>query len=123
MSKRQFKSQASSTRASPGAVFGSFGASSASSALSYLTGPPNLSSISDANVIVEFKNLSKKDGTTKAKALEDLRDYVQAHPYEQDGGTEEPILEAWVGIKCPLYVCHNRIVIVITGQILPSSIN
>ena len=96
MSKRQSKSQASSTRATPGTTFGGFGSASASSTLSYLTEPPNLSSISDANVVVEFKNLSKRDGTTKARALEDLRAYVQAHPYEQDGGTEEPILEAWV---------------------------
>lgn len=96
MSKRQFKSQASSSRAATGAGFGGFGSTSASSTLSYLTEPPNLSSVSDANVVVAFKNLSKKDGTTKSKALEDLRAYVQAHPYEQDGGVEEAVLEAWV---------------------------
>jgi hypothetical protein len=95
MSKRQFKSQASSSRAVSGAGFGGFSTASGST-LSYLTEPPNLSSINDANVVVGFKNLSKKDGTTKAKALEDLRAYVQAHPFEQEGGTEEPILEAWV---------------------------
>ena len=96
MSKRQFKSQASSSRATPGAAFGGFGSNSTGSTLSYLTEPPNLSLIGDASVVVGFKNLSKKDGTTKAKALEDLRTYVQAHPFEEGGGPEESILEAWV---------------------------
>lgn len=90
-----------------GAVFGGFGSTSSGSSLSYLAEPPNLSYIGDANVIVCFKNLSKKDGTTKSKALEDLRSYVQAHPYELDGGTEEQILEAWVWSIShdSLYIC------------------
>lgn len=92
----KFKSQASSGRAASGAGFGAFGLTSSGSTLSYLAEPPNLSFIDDANVVVCFKNLSKKDGTTKSKALEDLRTYAQAHPYEQDGGVENPILEAWV---------------------------
>ncbi|OWP03493.1 hypothetical protein B2J93_7511 [Marssonina coronariae] len=96
MSKRQFKLQASSSRAVSGVGFGGFGLASSGSTLSYLTEPPNLSAISDAHVVVAFKNLSKKDGTTKAKALEDLRTYVLAHPYEQDGGVEDAVLEAWV---------------------------
>lgn len=100
MSKRQFKSQASSSRAASGVGFGGFGSASSSSTLSYLTEPPNLSALSDANVVVAFKNLSKKDGTTKSKALEDLRAYVQAHPFEQDGGVEDAVLEAWVSELC-----------------------
>jgi hypothetical protein len=96
MSKRQFKSQASSSRAASSAGFGGFGSASTGSTLSYLTEPPNLTAISDANVIVAFKNLSKKDATTKSKALEDLRTYVQGHPYEEARGIEEAILEAWV---------------------------
>jgi E3 ubiquitin-protein ligase listerin len=78
------------------AGFGAFGSSSISTSLSYLTDPPDLSSISDANVVVSFKNLLKKDAFTKAKALEDLVAYVEAHPNEQDGGTEEGVLDAWV---------------------------
>jgi hypothetical protein len=97
MSKRQFKSQASSSRVDSSAGFGSFGTVFAGSTLSYLSEPPNLSSITDANVVVTFKNLLKKDSTTKAKGLEDLRSFVQSHPYDQDGGVEQPILEAWVG--------------------------
>lgn len=101
MSKKVFKSQASSSRAASGvSVFGGFGSASTGT-LSYLTEPPNLSSITDQNVVVAFKNLSKKDATTKTKALEDLRSYVQTHPFEKDGGVEEPILEAWV--------CRNKI--------------
>jgi hypothetical protein len=105
MSKRQFKSQASSSRAAVGAGFGGFGSSSTSSTLSYLTEPPNLSYINDANVAVAFKNLSKKDDTTKSKALEDLRTYVQAHPYEEDGGPQEAILEAWVRFQVQSMIC------------------
>ena len=96
MSKSKFKSQASSSRAVAGSGFGAFGTSAASSSLSYLSNPSDLSAISDPNVVVSFRNLSKKDGTTKAKALDDLRAYVQAHPFEADGGVEEAILNAWV---------------------------
>ena len=85
-----------------GGGFASFGSGSKASTLSYLGEPPNLTNISDANVVVAFKNLLKKDSTTKTKGLEDLRSYVQAHPYDADGGVEQPILEAWVGYWCPL---------------------
>ena len=100
MSKRQVKAQASSSRAALG-VFGSgFGSTSTSafgatsSPLSYVTEPPDLSSISDPNVVVAFKNLSKKDSTTKAKALEDIQTYVSS----LSGQVEEAVLEAWVGL-------------------------
>lgn len=96
MSKKAFKSHASSSRAASGvSAFGGFGSTSTGT-LSYLTEPPNISSITDPNVVVAFKNLSKKDPTTKSKALEDLKSYVQANPFEKDGGVEEPLLEAWV---------------------------
>lgn len=97
MSKRPLKSQASSSRVDPTAGFGTSGTVFAGSTLSYLSEPPNLSSITDANAVVAFKNLLKKDSTTKTKGLEDLRSFVQSHPYEQNGGVEQPILEAWVG--------------------------
>ncbi|PBP21078.1 C3HC4 type (RING finger) zinc finger containing protein [Diplocarpon rosae] len=108
MSKRQFKVQASSSRAVPGASFGGFGSPASGSILSYLTEPPNLSAISDANVVVAFKNLSKKDGTTKSKALEDLRTYVLAHPHEQDGGVEDAVLEAWVKFYPRISIDNSR---------------
>jgi E3 ubiquitin-protein ligase listerin len=96
MSSRQFKSMASSSRAaSGGGGFGAFGSASTGSVLSYLTPPPSLTHISDSNVVVAFKSLSKKDATTKTKALEDLRAFVQSPPPEQ-GGVETAIVDAWV---------------------------
>ena len=96
MSKKQFRSQASSGRALPGAGFGGgFGASTFgahSSPLSYVYEAPDLSGISDGNVGVSFKNLMKKDSTTKAKALEDLQVYVSSPDVE----IEEAFLAAWV---------------------------
>ncbi|KKY26550.1 putative ring zinc finger [Diplodia seriata] len=95
MSKKA-KSQASSSRAGAGFGFGSgasfsaFGASA--SPLSYVSEPPDLSSISDANTVVAFKNLSKKDSTTKAKALEDLQTTVTS----SGAPVEEAVLEAWL---------------------------
>ncbi|KAF2753817.1 hypothetical protein EJ05DRAFT_514744 [Pseudovirgaria hyperparasitica] len=94
MSKRQFKSQASSSRAANAGFGGGFGASSfatAYSPLSYVTEPPNLSGISNANLVVSFKNLSKKDSTTKAKALEELQAYVASGEEIEDAA-----LEAWI---------------------------
>lgn len=80
--KKNFKSQASSGRAATGtSAFSGFGASgfeSSSSPLSYVYEPPNISGISDPNVVVQVKNLMKKDGTTKSKALEDVTAYVTA---------------------------------------------
>lgn len=104
MSKKPFKSQASSSRAvsggfarSDGAInIGGFGAIPSSS-LSYVYEPPDLSSISEPNVVVALKNLQKKDSTTKSKALEDLQAYILAIAVA-DGGVEDAILEAWVGL-------------------------
>ena len=107
MSKKAFKSHASSSRAASGAfgrdgtAFGSsignstFGAVP-SSPLSYVYEPPDLTGFSDPNVGVAFKNLQKKDGTTKAKALEDLQTYVLSLNADK-GGVEEAVLTAWVG--------------------------
>ncbi|KAI1119542.1 hypothetical protein F5Y14DRAFT_395709 [Nemania sp. NC0429] len=99
MSRKSGKARAASSNAvsSFGASpFGSFGSAASGINLSYLAEPPDLSAVSDANVVVSLKNLQKKDGTTKTKALEELLSFAQAHPYEQDGGVEEPVLEAWV---------------------------
>ncbi|KAF1983519.1 hypothetical protein K402DRAFT_456495 [Aulographum hederae CBS 113979] len=101
MSKRQFKSNASSSRAFAGSPAFGFGSNtgsstfgSASSSLSYVTEPPDLSSISDPHVAVAFKNLSKKDGTTKSKALEELQSYVSATEH----GLDDAVVDAWVKI-------------------------
>ena len=119
MSKRQFKSQASSSRAVSGALgapfaafgTGTLGGSSAfgavsTSPLSYVYEPPDLSGISDPNIVVAFKNAQKKDSTTKEKALEDLQTYVLLISVETSG-LEDAILEAWVGL---LDGCHGVLV-------------
>lgn len=104
MSKKAFKSQASSSRAASGA-FGSFpdtanrfGASSglvgvSPSRLSYIYEPPDLALLSDPNVGVAFKNVQKKDSTTKARGLEDLQACTKS--LEADSW-EDAVLEAWV---------------------------
>lgn len=103
MSKK-FKSQASSSRAASGAfgagAFGGFSQASSDngdvpSSLSYIFEPPDLSLISQPQVVVAFKGLLKKDSTTKLKALEDLLDFVYGADVEE-GQLENGFLEAWV---------------------------
>ncbi|KAK5119187.1 hypothetical protein LTR85_007801 [Meristemomyces frigidus] len=97
MNKKQFRSQASSGRLGSGiGAFGSSGfGSTQSSPLSYIQEPPNYSDISDANAVVAFKNLSKRDSTTKAKALEDIQAYIASSQVD----TEDGLLEAWVRLN------------------------
>ncbi|KAH8726392.1 hypothetical protein GQ44DRAFT_650670 [Phaeosphaeriaceae sp. PMI808] len=84
------------SRAAASSAFGSFGGSSTAfgatshSQLSYVAEPPDLSAISNPNVVVYFRNLSKRDSTTKAKALEDIQAYIAKEP------AEDGLLEAWV---------------------------
>ncbi|KAL8926416.1 MAG: hypothetical protein Q9208_002959 [Pyrenodesmia sp. 3 TL-2023] len=102
---KAFKAQASSSRAVSGAFApadgvpahfgGGFGAVPASP-LSYVYEPPDLSSISEPNVVVAFKNLQKKDSTTKAKALEDLQNFVSG--LDPKDGVEEAVLEPWIKV-------------------------
>jgi E3 ubiquitin-protein ligase listerin len=102
MSKK-FKSQASSARAassnfgSPSLAFGSqpLAFQTTSSPLSYVTELPDLSAISDPSVVVAFKNLTKRDSVTKAKALEDLRENLST---ATEAIPELAVLEAWVGV-------------------------
>lgn len=96
MPKRPVKAQANSTKAASGAFGTGFGSPFASTAspLSYLAEPPDLSSISDPNIVVAFKGLSKKDGTTKSKALEELHSHVKT----LNDTVEDGILEAWVQV-------------------------
>ncbi|KAK5169052.1 uncharacterized protein LTR77_006361 [Saxophila tyrrhenica] len=106
MSKRQFKSQASSGRA--GGTFGGFGTagfgSGQSSALSYVQEPPDYSTIDDPNVVVAFKNLSKRDGTTKAKALEDLQSSVSP----ADALIPDTSLDLWAKLFPRLSIDNTR---------------
>lgn len=105
MSKK-FKSQASSSRAAStafGAQFGAFGGfpsssqkqESSPSSLSYISEPPDLTRISQPQVVVGFKNLLKKDSITKAKALEELQEFITSSQSRNEA-LEDGLLEAWV---------------------------
>ncbi|KAL2433478.1 E3 ubiquitin-protein ligase listerin [Exophiala dermatitidis] len=114
MSKK-FKSQASSARAAS-AVFGSssfaFGAPtsggfrSASTSLSYITEQPDLSSVSNPNVVVALRNLGKKDSTTKAKALEELQEHIGAS--KSADRIDPGLLEAWVNLYPRTSIDNSR---------------
>ncbi|KAJ5627779.1 hypothetical protein N7490_010007 [Penicillium lividum] len=103
MSKK-FKSQASSSRAAAGA-FGSFGGFSGTaggdgrepSTLTYIAAPPDLSRISEQQLVIAFKNLQKKDDITRTKALEELKEYISAVEGRK-GTLDDGFLEAWVKI-------------------------
>lgn len=99
----------------------SFGASRGGD-LAYVAEPPDFSSISDARVVVSFKNLLKKDSITKTKALDDFLSYVREHPYEKDGGTEEPVLEAWVRAAFLLRGIGIALLTSVTGSTLPQDV-
>ena len=100
MSKK-FRSQASSSRAASSA-FGSFGGFSSAfsqgrepSSLTYVTEPPDLSQISEPQLVIAFKNFLKKDEVTRTKSLDDLKDYIST--VEARSGTlDDGFLEAWV---------------------------
>lgn len=106
MNKKQFRSQASSGRLGDSTT--AFGASgfgtSQSSVLSYIQEPLDYTQINEANVVVALKNLSKKDGTTKAKALEDLQTLLSVSSAE----IEESFLEAWTKLFPRLSVDNTR---------------
>ena len=65
-----------------------------------MTELPDLSAISDPRVVVAFKNLTKKDSVTKAKALEDLQECLSSNG---ETGPETAILDAWVGVYHKTY--------------------
>lgn len=89
--------------------FGGFSTPSAGTgSLSYLSEDPDFSLISDSNIVVSFKNLLKKDNTTKSKALAELVQYTQTHPKDQDGGIEEAVLETWVRLYPRISIDNDR---------------
>ena len=118
MSKKVFKSQASSSRAAFGAFsshregFGNQASTTSSpfqgnssSPLSYVYEPPDLSRIEDPSIVILFKNVQKKDATTKAKALEELQSLVQNLATGKTG-LGEGILGAWVRLLwSPRQIC------------------
>ena len=106
---RKFKSQASSARAANttfGAPAFGFGNSSLqpSSSLTYIAEQPDLSAVSDPNVVVSLRNLGKKDSTTKAKALEELQEHVKTVGAE----VENPVLTAWIELYPRTAIDNSR---------------
>jgi hypothetical protein len=99
MAKLKVQARSSRIAVTNPSAFG-FGANSASegerppSTLSYYAELPNISAISNPNVVVFFRNLFKKDSTTKARALEDLQTYLDENPQD----VEDAVLEAWVSV-------------------------
>lgn len=106
MSKKRTPAR-SSNAATSSSPFGGFGAPStfspAASQLSYVTEPPDLSRVFDGNLVVLFKNLLKKDDTTKAKALEDLQNALSGSSDVQD-----PVLAAWVRFPLAVFVSSKK---------------
>ena len=70
------------------------GFQTAPSSLSYVAEQPDLSSISNRNLVVTLRNLGKKDSTTKLKALEELQEYVNTAGSTE--ALEAGLLEGWV---------------------------
>ncbi|KAF4123082.1 E3 ubiquitin-protein ligase listerin [Geosmithia morbida] len=91
-----------------GGGFGGFGSSGGRSKLSYLAEPPSFVAVADPNVVVAFKNVLKKDGTTKAKGLEELVNHAQSHPFEQGGGVDEAVLDVWVQMYPRVAIDNSR---------------
>lgn len=107
MSKKTFKSQASSNRTFSGIPslgglgFGlpatsTFG-QGPNSVLSYVYEPLDLSDVSDPAIIVSFKNLQKKDGITKLRALEDLHAHIDAQT-DNKQSLDDVFLRIWTSL-------------------------
>ncbi|KUJ16723.1 uncharacterized protein LY89DRAFT_616218 [Mollisia scopiformis] len=69
-----------------------FGGATTRSTLSFTTPPPDISKISDPNLVVSFKSLLKKNDTTLAKALDEIQTYVKS---QKAGEIEDAIIKAW----------------------------
>jgi len=105
--KKQYRYQASSGRAAsevPNAAFGTNAFNTPSSVLSHVYEPPDLSSISDSNVVVYLKGVMKRDGTTKAKALEDIHGFIS----KENVKIEEGLILAWTALYPRLSIDTTR---------------
>lgn len=107
MKQRHSKATASSTRAGFGqaSAFSTF--ASAPSSISYLAEQPDLTLLSEPNVAVHFKNISKRDATTKSKALDELTAFLVAEN-EQGRDLEEGFIDAWVRVFPRLSIDASR---------------
>lgn len=105
MPSRQHKTQAHADRADALGEFGTtaFGAfKHSASSTSYLAERPELSGLPDPNLVVSFKNLAKKDDTTRTKALEDVQTYV-SNVQAGNSVVDDGFFEAWVSRNVALF--------------------
>ena len=108
--KKAFKNQASSSNAAFGDGYSSafgFGAPQHASPLSYVYEPPDLSRISRPDITVAFKNLQKKDSTTKSRALEELESFLTSVQQDPEG-VEDFVLDAWTGLYPRISIDSSR---------------
>ncbi|POS86077.1 hypothetical protein EPUL_002085 [Erysiphe pulchra] len=106
MKKAQFKSHASSSRATS-AGFGGLAFIKPHSCLSFFTKAPDLSSVENPHVVVAFKNLTKKDENTRSRALQDLRAFLHAQTKEKNE-IDDHIVEVWVNLYPRLCIDFSR---------------
>ena len=127
MSKSSSKAQASSSRAAQGFGSASFDLVTRfgrPSPLSYQAQLQNddYASLSDQNLAVNFKNLAKKDPSTKSKALERLRDSAEScrqDPNELDAS----FLDLWVCLYSRRHLTGSRGRLTDIGQSFPTCLN
>ncbi|KAL2164989.1 hypothetical protein VTH06DRAFT_285 [Thermothelomyces fergusii] len=102
------------SKAGHGGGFGGFRSSSTS--LSYLAPPPDFAGIPH-EVVVAYKNLTKKDSTTKEKALQDILAYVQALG---NGGQapDEPVIDVYIELYPRLSIDDSPRVRELSHQLL-----
>jgi E3 ubiquitin-protein ligase listerin len=74
-----------------------FGFAKSVSPLSYLAELPDTSTISNPSTVVIFKNLFKKDSTTKTRALEELTSTLSALQ-KKDEPLEDAIVQVWTSV-------------------------
>ncbi|KAL2170259.1 hypothetical protein VTG60DRAFT_5035 [Thermothelomyces hinnuleus] len=97
-----------------GGRFGGFRSSSTS--LSYLAPPPDFTGIPH-EVVVAYKNLTKKDSTTKEKALQDILVYVQTLGAE-GRVPDEPVIDVYIELYPRLSIDDSARVRELSHQLL-----
>ncbi|KAI5963457.1 uncharacterized protein KGF55_002337 [Candida pseudojiufengensis] len=82
--------------------------------LNYFTNQPDITKITNPDLIVIFKSLSKKDPKTKEKALQELLSFIK----DQDPKIfDDPILQCWVQLYPKISIDNSKTVRSLTHQI------